>query len=46
MLLIAQKTSNCKANPFAVAQEKRNKTILDLCGKVYILKKTEKKKAS
>lgn len=47
MLLIAQKTSNCKANPLAVAQEKRNKTtILDLCGKVYILKKTAKKKAS
>lgn len=35
MLLIAQRTCNYKANPFAVAQEKHGKTtILDLCDKV------------
>lgn len=45
MLLIAQRTSNYKANPFAVAQEKRDKTtILDFCNKVYILKKQQRKK--
>jgi len=44
MLLVLQMTSDYKANPFAVTQEKCDKTtILDLCDKVYTLKKTAKK---